>query len=438
LAAPVQPAVTEAAEAPAESSPGGAAESPAAQDDVTADGDAGGQPKGLPTAASGAQQQVVKNTRLPHFRFRIAPIDAVGIEANKVLYESYGCTSGLFISKILQTSVFQRAQPPIKERTFLTSVEGTPIDEFGMGRIGSFLHDPVPFESLMMMKVKPGDSVTVKTCGSDDGEKDVTHTLSMEWDDEKYNVGIRNIIEPFWERKALEYETFSGITVMALSVNHIIKLLRMGQPPTLGRWLLPENQQKPHLLITHIQRGNYASRVLAPGMVVSKVNDQEIGTLDDYRNVFEPAEGKKAWTLETDRGVFFATDFAEGLVNQLERAQMGMTFLFCESVVKAATKMFGKKDGAAIAPSGAVMTGASQSSQLETTSNGTMPTVNTAERVARLSMREALGMSAGLDAEEEPRRRSRVAQSGFRVLGTSEYMPEQELASSLVSSNATG
>merc|ERR1719440_1338203 len=148
-----------------------------------------------------------------------------------------------------------------------------------------------------MMKVRPGDSIKVKTCGMDASEKNSEHTVSMEWTPEKYQVGINNVVEPFWDPKSMEYELFAGITVMQLSINHIIKLLRVGQPPTLGRWLLPENQDKKRLIITHVEAGTYASRVVAPGMVIAKVNDQEVGTLDEYMKIFMPPEGTPTWKL---------------------------------------------------------------------------------------------------------------------------------------------
>merc|ERR1719235_138281 len=49
--------------------------------------------------------------RMAHYQFRIAPIDAVGIEGTKPLYDRYGCPQriGVFLSKILDTSVFLEA-----------------------------------------------------------------------------------------------------------------------------------------------------------------------------------------------------------------------------------------------------------------------------------------------------------------------------------------
>merc|ERR1719310_1424008 len=105
---------------------------------------------------------------------------------------------------------------------------------------------------------------------------------------------------------------------MQLTVNHVIELLRSGDHPTLGRWLLPENQMRPRLLITHVEKGTYASRVLSPGMVVQAINGQNVSTLTDARRAFAP-EGA-TWELETDQGLVFSEKFHEALAKQLVEA----------------------------------------------------------------------------------------------------------------------
>jgi len=313
-------------------------------------------------------------------------------------------------------------------------VNDVKIDEFGMGRDGEFLNNPIPFESLMMMRVKPGDKVKIETCGQGADEKATVHDVDMEWQASRYVAGINNIEEPFWNEKCQEYETFAGITVMQLTVNHIIRLLRAGEPPTLGRWLLPEMQEKPRLLITHVERGNYADRTLSPGMVISKVNDQEIGTLEEYRKVFEPPAGQKTWSLETDRGILFVTNFQESLLQQIQQAEMGMSFLLCQSVVTAGRKLEQEMIAAQEAQKQKVAASAGQpavaaGSLAETSSNSTVTVIDTAQRVNRLGKRQALMLSAGPAADDEARRRSRMAQSGFMLRPSSEWLPEGQLGS---------
>merc|ERR1719247_1872093 len=97
------------------------------------------------------------STSHPHHAYRIAPIDADGVEANQALYDISGCKSGVFLSKILNNSVFRRGtKQPIPDQFFLTQVEGPgPDHEFlEIGNVGMvrtpkvFLGDPVPFPSI--------------------------------------------------------------------------------------------------------------------------------------------------------------------------------------------------------------------------------------------------------------------------------------------------
>jgi len=265
----------------------------------------------------------------PHVQFRLAPVDAVGIEGNEALYNtSGGCTRGVFLSKIFNTSVLNYARPIVPERSFLVKVDNTPLDSFGMGYTEHFLGDPTPFESLMMLRPRVDEPVKLTVCK--DGTESV-HEAFMRWNDEHHCSGVKDIAEPIFEQQAIDFEAFAGVTLMQMTVNHIVKLLRSSSiPMSVGRWLLPENEQSPRVLITYVDKGMYASRVLAPGMVLSKVNGQPISTLQDVRDSFVPRG--VTWTLETDRGVLFAVKFLDALVDQLIRIQNGLRYLMTPAI----------------------------------------------------------------------------------------------------------
>jgi len=277
-------------------------------------------------------------TPLPHDQMRVAPIDVIGLEANDALYNtSNGCKFGVYLSRIYEDSVLRFAKPPVQERSFLMKVNDVTLDSFGMGRSDSFLGDPLPFESLMGLEEKIDDSVTLEVCRQ--GQK-TTHLIeTMGWRPE-YDRGIKQVLEPHFHPETLDFESFAGVTVMQMSVNHILELLKDG-PVTLGRWMLPENQIEPRLLVTHVTRGTYASRVLSPGMVVTMVNHKNVSTLAELRNSFEPEDHTEIWVLETDRGVVFASNFLEALAMQLANAAASPSsrYLLTPSVLKAAKRL---------------------------------------------------------------------------------------------------
>jgi len=250
-----------------------------------------------------------------HAQLRIAPIDAIGIESSEALYNtSGGCNKGVFLSRLLPTSALRFANPPVPERAFLTAVDNVTLDSFGMGRTANFLGDPTPFESLMMLRESVDEPVTLAVCLQG---KETEHVVSMRWRPE-YNVAVQDVEEPHFEDASLDFEIFAGVTMMQMTVNNIVDLLRSGRPQTLSRWLLIENQEVPRLLITHVEEGTYASRVLTPGMVVHAINGKNVSTLAELRDNFQ-AQGS-AWTLETDRGLILSVKFKETLADQVTSA----------------------------------------------------------------------------------------------------------------------
>lgn len=272
----------------------------------------------------------------PHFQLRIAPIDAIGIEASEALYDnSGGCHQGVFLSRILPTSALHSAEPPVHERSFLTVVDNVTLDSFGMGRTENFLGDPTPFESLMTLRERIDDPVSLTTCQHG---KETKHVVSIRWRPQ-YSVAVEDVEEPHFESKYMDFDVFAGVTFMQMTVNHIVELLKAGRPQTLSRWLLIENQEVPRLVITHVEEGTYASRVLTSGMVVQQVNGQNVSTLSDLRQKFHPKG--MAWTLETDRGLIFTVGYKDSLTEQVTSAvsSPGRRYLLSPAPLAAAKGM---------------------------------------------------------------------------------------------------
>mmetsp|Transcript_46457 Transcript_46457/g.92235 ORF Transcript_46457/g.92235 Transcript_46457/m.92235 type:complete len:803 (-) Transcript_46457:85-2493(-) len=257
----------------------------------------------------------VQKTQQPevhtHKIFRLAPVNALLIEANDALYNSSGgCSAGVFLAHILPISVLRFAQPPVQEHSFIMAVNDVPLDRFGMGQTDAFLGDPAPFESLLTLWERIDDPIELQVCHS--GEVQV-HKVSMHWQD-SYHGGVRMVEEPFYEPRATQFEIFAGITMMQLTVNHIFRLMADDGHLTMGQWLLPENQVAPRILVTHVEEGTYAAHVLSPGMIVNKVNGANMTSLESIQEHFVPNDD--LWTLETDQGLIFAIKFNEALAQQ--------------------------------------------------------------------------------------------------------------------------
>merc|ERR1719213_174534 len=213
-----------------------------------------------------------------------------------------------------------------------------------MGRTPLFLGGPIPFEGLLALGKSPKDPIELKTCKNG---TETTHKASLTWRTE-YKPGIDKVVEPLYSPGSTEFEVFSGITLMQMTENHIVSLMSKGAPVTLGRWLLPEFQLHPHLIITHIQPNTYASHILARGMVISKLNGHNISTLKDFRDHFSPQD--TAWELETDRGLLYTVNFRDEVKKQLAASARveSNRYLMTKTLTEALEKLgMSKQEGAA-------------------------------------------------------------------------------------------
>merc|ERR1719379_3098071 len=145
-----------------------------------------------------------------HMELHMGPVGAITVEANEALYKKHGCgpkgaaccSRGVFISKIQPRSVLRDAG--VQEGVFITAVDGTAVDAYGLGRTQSYLHDPVPFESLMQQKDRTEEDVKIEVCARGENR---THVVSMAWRPE-HEYAIRAVSEPQYHREALDYEAF--------------------------------------------------------------------------------------------------------------------------------------------------------------------------------------------------------------------------------------
>jgi len=278
----------------------------------------------------------------PHKQLDIAPINTVIVEANDALYAAHGCKSGAFISEIQPTSVLRVASPPVPDQSFLVSVNDIPVDKYGKGRTEEFLGDPIPIQSLTLLKDTLKEKVTIKICKEGN---ETQHEVSLLWKP-KVEVQIQEILEPVFTPEDVDFETFAGLTIMQLTMNHLDTLIRKGEY-TLGRWLCPENALQPRLAVVHVDPGTYAARVLRPGMIIKSVNGHDVFRLEDVRKYFTPSQGNSSadtvtaavpWQLMTDRNITFAVNFTEALVKQLLKVRMGrypLTEMVANATVEA-------------------------------------------------------------------------------------------------------
>jgi len=266
-----------------------------------------------------------------HVSLKLGPTGALIEHANREMLWLANCSTGPLIKRIQEQSVLHFAKPPIEEYSFVQAVDGVAIDPFGEGRPkAGFLRDPMPLESLMQVSEDVESDVEVMICREGKISK---HMVSMAWRAE-YEKGIRWIEEPAYEEKALDYEVFAGVTVMQMTSNHVWTLIQ-ARVPYLGKWLLPENRNKPRLVIADVETGSWAEKVLWPGTVLESLNGHNVTTLDDFRTHFIPEDD--LWRLVTDDKDIFVAGFQKSVLEQCDKiTQMGKQHLGTPGFMSAA------------------------------------------------------------------------------------------------------
>jgi len=256
------------------------------------------------------------------------------IEANGGLYAlSKGCKKGVFISKISDRSFFRNAEPSVPDQSFLVSANGVELDQFGMGLNSKYAADKVMYTDLFFMQESLYEPVHFETCKNGTVTK---HKASRAWNPQ-YERGLRYVNEPAFTE--IEYEMFGDISIMEMTVNHVVSVIRNDPGP--ARWLHPDLISQPRLMINFVRPGSYAADFLSPGSAVAKVNGHEVHTLAELREYFVPEGGEDSvWTLETDMGKLYATMYQQTLSQQVTQAkETNAPYLLTTAVVTAAEKM---------------------------------------------------------------------------------------------------
>eukprot|EP00746_Dinoflagellata_sp_MGD_P017443 gnl/MRDRNA2_/MRDRNA2_140034_c0_seq1.p1 gnl/MRDRNA2_/MRDRNA2_140034_c0~~gnl/MRDRNA2_/MRDRNA2_140034_c0_seq1.p1 ORF type:complete len:577 (-),score=108.07 gnl/MRDRNA2_/MRDRNA2_140034_c0_seq1:21-1595(-) len=260
--------------------------------------------------------------------------DLVHIQANKALYSiSGGCHSGVYMPMFGNWSYFRMAVPPVPWQSFLVSVNGVKLDQFGMGSNPNYVSDSVLFTDLVWMKESFSKNFTFATCK--EGIK-TEHTASLSWQPE-FDIGIVGVEEPTFAK--IQYEVFGDLTIMEMTQNHIEQFLLSGGTQ-LAHWLHPDVSYSPRLVVSATEPGSYAEEILPVGAVVEKVNGHIVRTLKDYRDHFIPSNESAVWTLETDSGDVYAAFFKDVLEVQIALAlQEFDRSKLTKAVVAAAEKL---------------------------------------------------------------------------------------------------
>jgi len=237
---------------------------------------------------------------LPSFNARL------GV-STKTLLASLGAdperTAGAFVAYVLPDTPLHRAG--VRKGDVLTRI-GCPVDNYAQVLV-DFWDERLHVEALLR-RAQLGTQLRVEWwCSSERRAKAANIVL-----DAPDRFGMRERYPP---REPVDYETFGGIVVMSLTMNHLKKVSDV-RKRLVYAFEDPKLFARPPLIVTHLMSGSSLSGqpLIQPPDRVVKVNNIKVKTLDEYREaLLRP--------IDIDGRLFLRLETRDGLVSALEYSQ---------------------------------------------------------------------------------------------------------------------
>ncbi|MFH1461792.1 MAG: trypsin-like peptidase domain-containing protein [bacterium] len=192
-----------------------------------------------------------------------------------IKYFEYPIEGGCFIHKVHDEGLAKKIG--IKKGYLITEINGNKIDKACNVWIKGFDHPINLFDYTKGLEF--GQNVNL-VAYKRNKKKIINFKLEPEEDNKIHRVytEINN--------EKIDYEIFGGLVLMNLTLNHVDLLSQ--NINDLNKYYYPENQQEPAVIITNVFQNSPASkRYMYPGLVINTINEIEIKTLEDLKEVFE-------------------------------------------------------------------------------------------------------------------------------------------------------
>jgi S1-C subfamily serine protease len=281
-----------------------------------------------------------------HCVYKVPKVKGMAALGNEALFQRFGCSKGVFLTRWGNASLFAFASPPFPDKVFVQSVAGYQLDEFGMAKTESYFEDPVRFDDLFFLSDTLGEvEVKVCSCGKMSTHKIRTSGLQ----DHVPKQTIATLVEPnvFLKKHTDVYENFGGLTVQPLTMN-IIKAFVEAKMVSMVRYAMSQ-PTKPILIVTGVSTFGTAEHphTITPGDIVLSLNGHNVSTIAEFRERFKPGSSavcgdgasllqdtEPLWSLETESGKEYVIPYKKALKIQ-EAAIAAGQFPLTEAVKTA-------------------------------------------------------------------------------------------------------
>jgi len=283
--------------------------------------------------------------------FNVAQINTLYEEGTTKLYNTHGCSSGIFVNQVPEQSIYRSTTPPLPayEKIFITGLRpGTwdaQVDSFGFVTAPSiFTSTPVPLnDAIFFLDPRVGEDITtpvsIEVCVPGHGTNQYQLNLA---DDVRYELPIENLKQPSLQifyygndpASKIQAERFGPIVVRQAGValaaecaahGHLYKhadILQAAEEEFLYN-------EEPALIVVQApasanpQADGYV-RSMSKCDQVKFLNGALVKTMRDFADHYQPQNGGDTWTLETHEGLEFEAPYVATLTEMLEELQSGL------------------------------------------------------------------------------------------------------------------
>jgi len=231
---------------------------------------------------------------------------------SKAEYLGNPVPAGIYVSKILKDSLFERAGVLVGD--MLYEFNGFQLDAYG-DTDAPWGFDKASLTDLIA-RVKLGETVSIALYRRGE-RKEIHFTFEM--------VAEYPIRRMYPDYEPIDYEVLGGMVIMQLADNHFAELL--AQAPDLFEYTRADHKVHPALVITYLLPGSMSHQLqsLLPGDIILYVNDERVTTLEAMRHALDKSISMGFVTIKTKRDIFAVFALDELLHDEL---QMSKDFLY--------------------------------------------------------------------------------------------------------------
>jgi len=199
---------------------------------------------------------------------------------------------GVYVSHVAEKCLFYEAG--MREGDMIYGINEYEIDRFGELEV-PWSEDKISFAAFLG-QLKVGSDLNIKIYR--EGKEKILKT--------KWNLNVKlplRFMFPYYED--IPYLVIGGIVLMPLSFNHI--QIFGSQNNDLLKFLKIKNQLDPAVIVSHVLPNSVGERArfVYPGMIIEKINNEDIKTVEDIENVLLKSLNTGYVTINFKQGEFF-------------------------------------------------------------------------------------------------------------------------------------